>query len=38
MPVSLKSGKSVKYVTLPDVSQGVQTNMIAMHIFAVAIG
>ena len=38
MPVSLKSGKTVKYVTLPDVSQGVQTNTIAMHIFAVAIG
>jgi beta-glucosidase len=37
-PVSLKSGKTVKYVTLPDVSQGVQTNAVAMHIFAIAIG
>jgi hypothetical protein len=37
-PVPLKPGKSVKYVTLPDVSQGVQTNVVAMHIFAMAAG
>ncbi len=36
--VPLKSGKTVKYVTLPDVSQGVATSVVAMHIFAMSIG
>jgi beta-glucosidase-like glycosyl hydrolase len=36
--IPLKAGKTVADVTLPDVSQGVSSNQIAMHIFAVAIG
>jgi len=36
--VPLQQGKTVKYVTLPDVSQGVAQGQTAMHIFAVGIG
>jgi len=36
--VPLKAGKQVQYVTLPDVSQGVSTNQVAMHVFAISIG
>ena len=36
--IPLKSGKTVQYVTLPDVSQGIAQNQIAMHVFAIAIG
>jgi beta-glucosidase len=32
--VSLQPGKTVKYVTLPDVSQGATQGQTAMHIFA----
>ena len=36
--VPLQAGKTVRYVTLPDISQGVATGTTAMHIFAAAIG
>jgi beta-glucosidase-like glycosyl hydrolase len=36
--VPLESGKTVKYVTLPDVSDGAVNGQVAMHIFAVALG
>ncbi|MDX6390800.1 MAG: beta-glucosidase [Streptosporangiaceae bacterium] len=36
--VPLQQGKTVQYVTLPDVSTGVATGTTAMHIFAAAIG
>jgi uncharacterized repeat protein (TIGR01451 family) len=36
--VPLQKGKAVRYVTLPDVSQGAVQNQVAMHIFAVGIG
>lgn len=36
--VPMQQGKTVKYVTLPDVSQGVAQGQVAMHIFAVGIG
>ena len=36
--ILLNAGKQVQYVTLPDVSQGVATNQVAMHIFAISIG
>jgi len=36
--VPLQAGKTVRYVTLPDVSQGVASGETAMHIFAAAIG
>jgi beta-glucosidase len=36
--IALKAGKQVKFVTLPDVSQGVSANQTAMHIFAISIG
>lgn len=35
---SLQSGKTVQYVTLPDISQGVSSGQTSMHVFAVAIG
>jgi beta-glucosidase len=37
-PVSLQAGKTVQYVTLPDISQGAVVGSTAMHIFAVTIG
>jgi beta-glucosidase len=37
-PVQLQAGKTVRYVTLPDVSGGVAPGETAIHIFAVAIG
>ncbi len=36
--VPLQAGRAVRYVTLPDVSQGVATGQIAMHVFAAAVG
>lgn len=36
--VPLQAGKTVRYVTLPDISHGVATGTTAMHIFAAAIG
>ncbi|HZR51258.1 MAG TPA: glycoside hydrolase family 3 C-terminal domain-containing protein [Streptosporangiaceae bacterium] len=36
--VPLQQGKTVKYVSLPDISQGVVQGQNAMHIFAVSIG
>jgi hypothetical protein len=36
--VPLQQGKTVKYVTLPDVSAGVAQGQPAMHIFAASIG
>ncbi len=36
--IPLQSGKTVKYVTLPDVSQQVTSGSTAMHVFAAAIG
>ena len=36
--VPLQAGKTVKYVTLPDVSQGATQGQTAMHIFAMGIG
>jgi hypothetical protein len=37
-PIPLQPGKTVKYVTLPDVSDGAQMGTAAMHIFTMAIG
>jgi beta-glucosidase len=36
--IPLQSGKTVKYVTLPDVSQQAVQGSTAMHVFAAAIG
>jgi len=36
--VPLQAGKTVKYVTLPDVSEGATQGQTAMHIFAIGIG
>jgi len=36
--VPLQQGKTVQYVTLPDVSQGANEGQTAMHIFAMAFG
>ncbi|SEN36869.1 glycoside hydrolase family 3 C-terminal domain-containing protein [Actinacidiphila rubida] len=36
--VDLLPGKTVRAVTLPDVSQGVANGQVAMHLFAVAVG
>lgn len=36
--VSLQAGKTVKYVTLPNVSQDASGSTTSMHIFAMAIG
>jgi beta-glucosidase-like glycosyl hydrolase len=36
--VPLQAGKTVKYVTLPDVSQGAAQGQTVMHIFAMGIG
>ncbi|RSM50694.1 beta-glucosidase [Amycolatopsis balhimycina DSM 5908] len=37
-PIPLQAGKTVKYVTLPDVSDGAPMGTAAMHIFTMAIG
>ncbi|MCO5995360.1 glycoside hydrolase family 3 C-terminal domain-containing protein [Actinoallomurus rhizosphaericola] len=34
--VDLQAGKTVQYVTLPDVSQGATSGNVAMHVFAIA--
>lgn len=36
--VPLQKGKTVKYVTFPDISQAAAQGQNAMHIFAVSIG
>ncbi len=36
--VPLKAGKTVKYVTLPDISQGIASGENTMHVFAASIG
>ena len=36
--VPLQQGKTVQYVTLPDVSDGATQGQTAMHIFAAGIG
>jgi beta-glucosidase-like glycosyl hydrolase len=36
--VPLQAGKTVKYVTLPDISSGVAQGQPAMHIFAASVG
>ncbi|MBV9379468.1 MAG: SGNH/GDSL hydrolase family protein, partial [Streptosporangiaceae bacterium] len=36
--VPLQQGKTVKYVTLPDVSQGAAQGETVMHVFAVSTG
>jgi hypothetical protein len=36
--VALDPGKTVRYVTLPDVSNGAPQGQTAMHVFALAIG
>jgi beta-glucosidase-like glycosyl hydrolase len=35
--VSLQAGKTVDYLTLPNISQGTANNQTAMHIFAIAL-
>ncbi|MET8850167.1 glycoside hydrolase family 3 C-terminal domain-containing protein [Amycolatopsis sp. NPDC004625] len=37
-PIPLQPGKTVQYVTLPDVSDGANMGTAAMHIFSLAIG
>jgi beta-glucosidase len=37
-PIPLQPGKTVQYLTLPDVSDGAVMGTAAMHIFTVAIG
>ncbi|WP_410590292.1 glycoside hydrolase family 3 C-terminal domain-containing protein [Amycolatopsis sp. lyj-23] len=37
-PIPLQPGKTVRYLTLPDVSDGANMGTAAMHIFSVAIG
>ena len=36
--VPLQKGKTVRYVTFPDISQAAVQGQNAMHIFAVSIG
>ncbi len=36
--IPLQQGKTVRYLTLPDVSDGAASGTTAMHIFAIAIG
>jgi hypothetical protein len=36
--VPLQAGKTVDYLTLPNISQGTGNNQTAMHIFAIAVG
>ena len=38
MTVPLTAGKTVKYLTLPTVSDGAQSGRPAMHVFAVGLG
>ena len=35
---SLQVGKTVSYVVLPDISDGVKSDVPALHVFAAAIG
>lgn len=37
-PIPLQAGKTVRYLTLPDISNGANKGEAAMHIFSVAIG
>ncbi|WP_410670246.1 glycoside hydrolase family 3 C-terminal domain-containing protein [Amycolatopsis sp. cmx-4-68] len=37
-PIPLQPGKTVRYLTLPDVSDGAPMGTAAMHVFTVAIG
>ena len=37
-PIPLQPGKTVQYLTLPDVSDGANMGTTAMHVFTVAIG
>jgi beta-glucosidase len=37
-PIPLQVGKTVRYVTLPDISDGAPSGTAAMHIFSIAIG
>jgi hypothetical protein len=37
-PVPLQAGKTVRYVTLPDISPGTKLGATTMHVFAVALG
>jgi beta-glucosidase len=37
-PIPLQAGKTVRYLTLPDISDGANQGAVAMHIFAVAVG
>ncbi|MGX4695385.1 hypothetical protein JNUCC63_41340 (plasmid) [Streptomyces sp. JNUCC 63] len=34
----LEAGKTVRYVTLPDISEGAVMGSVAMHVFALAVG
>lgn len=36
--IPLKAGKTISYVTLPDVSENAEKGQTAMHIFATALG
>ncbi|MFI0898973.1 glycoside hydrolase family 3 C-terminal domain-containing protein [Streptomyces sp. NPDC020983] len=36
--VPLKAGKTIAYLTLPDVGPGAATNQVALHIFSIAVG
>jgi beta-glucosidase len=36
--VKLQAGKTIKMITLPNISQGVSSGTNAMHIFAVTTG
>lgn len=36
--VAIQAGKTVDYLTLPDIGQGTANNQTAMHIFAIALG
>lgn len=37
-PIPLQAGKTVRYLTLPDISNGANKGEAAMHIFSIAIG
>jgi len=37
-PIPLQPGKTVRYLTLPDISDGAPSGTAAMHIFSIAIG
>ncbi len=37
-PIPLQAGKTVRYLTLPDITNGANKGEAAMHIFSVAIG